>query len=171
MSIEDKLSPELASFEARLREHPLEASGVNRDQLMYQAGLAAAAAARKTNWVWPTTSGVLAASVLVLVSLLATKTQELPSEGRHEPVVIATTEPPVSDTGPAISEPNNLPRRKAQNRPILRWTSNSPFFAMRERALRMEFDEPVPVTWSEEEYASEPTTAKQLLQEFLGETS
>jgi len=134
---------------------------------MYQSGWAAAESARKAGRLWPTTSGVLAASVLVLAGLLVSSPSQPPADAVSEEVTIAVAEPIVS--GHATS--NRNPSPKKLKRPLSRWTSNSPFLVMRERALRMEFDEPVVETWADDDQPVQATTARQLMLEMLGETS
>ncbi|NOY29687.1 MAG: hypothetical protein GXP28_05790 [Planctomycetes bacterium] len=160
MSTKHNLPPELAGFEARLRAEPLAASGVDRDGLMYQAGWAAAEASRKSGWLWPTTSVVLAASVVVLAALLLSSSSEMSSVARVEvetkpvavPVVVVEPKEPVINTW---------------RQPKLRWTSRSPFLVMRERALRMEFDEPDSMAWADGDYVPKAVTARELMQEIL----
>ncbi len=175
MSTENSLPSELAAFEARLRKQPLDRVEIDRDELMYQAGWAAAEAARKMRWLWPTTSGVLAASVLVLATFLLNGPEEPPMTTIAEvaPPKIEVTVPAPVDETPIVSHPTRYPSRWAQPR----WTQRSPFLAMRDRALRMEFDEPAsfagPASFVEidDDYAPKAVTARELMQEFLGETS
>jgi len=171
MSSEHNLPPELTSFEAKLRTESLADSRVNRDELMYQAGWAAAESARKTGWLWPTTSSVLAASVLVLAGLLVSSPAESPEDVVSEEETIAVAEPTVSAGGHARTNRKIIPSQKIAKRPVSRWASNSPFLVMRERALRMEFDEPVVEIGSDDDQPVQATTARQLMLEMLGETS
>jgi len=166
MSTEPDLPSELMSFEAQLRRQSLPACRVDRDELMYEAGWAAAEASRQKNWLWPATSVVLAASVLALAAFLV--------RGPEEPRTIVAAEVATPQTEKKTSVP---PVASDPPRYPLRWIPRSPFLAMRDRALRMEFDEPVsfvePLSFVEidDDYAPKALTARELMQEFLEETS
>ena len=70
MRSEPDLPPELADIETQLRQLALPSARVNREQLFYQAGWAAAQAnldptsSSNSRLLWPMTSGVLAAAVV-----------------------------------------------------------------------------------------------------------
>ena len=164
MSDEYDLPSELANFEAQLRQEPLPATGIDRDRLMYQAGWAAAESVQQRNWLWPATSGGLAASLLVLAGLLILGTEKPPRM-----VSVQTTPLPV-ESSVATSRPQ-APSLSLHQRPPRQWNENLPLLVMRDRALRMEFDEPATASWTNDDSSTEPTTARQLLQELLGETS
>ncbi len=168
MSPEPSLPPELASFESQLFKQPLPGSGIDRDELLYQAGWAAAQASRKRNWLWPTTSGVLAASVLVLALFLIRSPEESHTvtlvEAASPKAQVAVAEPDLQI--PVVSPPEQFSSRWARRSPFL-----SPFLAMRERALRMEFEEPVSYSEYDEEDVPKAVTARELMQEILGEIS
>ena len=160
-----ELPAELSEVETFLRGFSPVESAINRDATLYEAGWAAAVAQARggTHWLWPATSAVLAASVLVMASFLVRGTVESPE------VVAEVAAPPVTKEIitkekvllPVVPEPEPM---------ISRWTHRAPFLAMRDRALRMEFDEPSSVSWSDGDVLK-AVTARELMLELLGETS
>ncbi|NOZ39494.1 MAG: hypothetical protein GXP24_04625 [Planctomycetes bacterium] len=160
-----ELPAELREVETLLREFVPVESAINRDASLYEAGWAAALAQapQKSHWLWPATSAVLAASLLFLIAYS-----------------------PASSLQRAGTEPKNTPQQKALpplqaqtppprtfTLPPRRYTLAAPMLTMRDRALRMEFDEPVSFAGRDDNYAPAPKslTARELLQELLGETS
>jgi len=70
----NRLPHELAEIEARLAKLPLPASSINRDEMLYRAGWAAAEVKSSnkqrgngSHWLWPATSAALAATVMLLL--------------------------------------------------------------------------------------------------------
>ncbi len=167
MRSEPHLPPELAEIEAGLRQLSWPSARVNREQLFYQAGWAAARAnldptsSGNSRLLWPTTSGVLATAVVVLAVLVA-----------RTPTTVPTV---IEATVPALEQPAEQVVAKPQVETLARrsrltfrhWAETAPLLAMRERALRGEFTEPslaVSLTT-----APVPTTARELMREFLPE--
>jgi hypothetical protein len=68
--------PEVSALEAALAGLPPAPAGLDRDRLMFRAGLAAS---RRPGWLWPGAAGVLGLATATLAVLLAL---------RPEPVVV-----------------------------------------------------------------------------------
>ena len=166
MRSEPHLPPELAEIETQLHQLALPSARVNREQLFYQAGWAAAQAnlgptsSGNSRLLWPLTSGVLAVAMVVLAVLVA-----------QTPTTVQTV---AEATVPALEQPAEQVVAKPQVETLARrsrltfrhWAETAPLLVMRERALRGEFPEPslaVSLT-----VAPHPQmTARELMQEFL----
>ncbi len=168
-----ELTAELQSVESLLRGFSPVDSEINRDATLYEAGWAAAMMQARggTHWVWPATSAVLAASVLVMGSFLVRSTGK-----SSEIVVTEVAAPQITKEQVANERVTNekglLPVVPEPEPVISRWTHRSPFLAMRDRALRMEFDEPVSYAGIDDDNDTpKAVTARELMLELLGETS
>jgi hypothetical protein len=160
MQNEPDLPPELADIETQLRQLSLPDARVNREQLFYQAGWSAARAsvAAAPSLLWPVTSGVLAAAVVVLVVF-----------GLRTPPTVETV---AEATAPTIEQPVEQPAepRVEYLRPTYPYrhrVETAPLLALRERALRGEFSEPTLAV--SQSTSAVPMTARELMQEFLPE--
>lgn len=162
---------EMKQFEAALRKLPLPPSKVNRDELFYQAGWAAAESAQaraakpsKRLALWQGATAVLAASLLLV--LLHPFTAEPVVE-----VVESSTpvEPPITET--VVKE--DASRTQPVIQPTVRrfHPRNAPMLAMRDRALRMEFDEMSFGASLETIQITEPKTSRELMEEFIHKES
>lgn len=82
MSEEFEVPPELAVFESQLRSVPVKVSKLNRDQLLYEAGWAAACGQEKRlptiQWMWPAATGAFATLATVL-ALMLIQQKDLPN--------------------------------------------------------------------------------------------
>jgi len=167
--------------EALLRQFSPVGSEINRDALFYEAGWAAALAQApvKTHWVWPTSTSVLAASVLVMAIFLAkgflVKGPEVEESAVKGSAVesLATVVAEVV-ASPVVKENVLLPVVRELEPVVSRWSHRSPFLTMRDRTLRMEFDEPASFAGFDDlddDEAPKTVTARELMQELLGETS
>ncbi len=163
MRSEPDLPPELADIETQLRLLSLPDTRINREQLFYQAGWAAARASvvPASSLLWPVTSGVLAAAVVVLAVLVARTPTTV------QTVVEATVPPVVRPVEQEIAKPQVDTWARRSLPPIRYWPETAPLLAMRERALRGEFSEPSLVVSLTT--APVPTTARELMREFLPE--
>ena len=162
MSTENNLPPELTGFEARLRAQPLEATSVDRDQLMYQAGWAAAEANRKTTWLWPTTSGVLAASLLLLTGLLLrseTISNQLAEVQEVSPTVVESKKESLAAV-PAIEEIR-------ETKP--RWRSSLQVKRLLDRHRK--YAQPASFAENDAPPRSQSITARQLMLDILEKNS
>ena len=99
MSDETRLKPELKNLEASLARLTPEPATINRDELMYQSGWAAAMASlgheqdgvglretprRNPAWIWPVSSALVAAATLLLAVMLMNQLKQAPvSAGRQ----------------------------------------------------------------------------------------
>ena len=81
MSEEFKIPPDLSVFESQLGSFAVPESRLDRDEVLYQAGWAAALAASNStmpskgfsngkNWAWPTATGVFATLATLLAIML-----------------------------------------------------------------------------------------------------
>jgi hypothetical protein len=193
MSDELRLPDDLAACEARLAALPLARSRVDRDQLIYRAGWAAAEAARGTVQVadargatkrrsiavWSAGSAALAASLAVTATLALQPRITAPS-GQ----LVVDAQPVLTQTGdnetPSVATHNAADRRLlaqldalASGRPDAREPLSSLGFlgALGDRD-RAKWDHPVlfltNVPRSEDSDPSpEPMTARGLLEEYL----
>jgi hypothetical protein len=160
------LPPELAQLERQLRDLPLEPAAINREETLYRAGYAAAEAALRggggRGWFWPATSGVLAASVLVLSVLLVrgTATPQVAEGNAPQHTEIDETQ----QFAAAESNPWTLPTLPWLGTPEI----NSPL-AVRWRIMHGQIPD-----WSHSADQGGPTTKQpqtraELLDELLGE--
>lgn len=174
MSTEDRLTPELAELENRLRNLAPTASTVDRETLMYRAGWEAAEAALQTRrlstaklWIWPATSVALAATLLLVLTLRPESTELSASSQQQNSTNEATQQPAEANdikAMPAVQVQNQavqaiVPRRN-------RYASTAPLLAMRERALRFEFDDPSTNAVADDGPLTTSTNRK-LLEEYL----
>lgn len=172
MSHNEPLPPELTDLEAQLRRLPLPMAKLSREATLYQCGWAAAEAhvhgqRSRRGWVWMSTSGVLAASVVVLSVLLvkqdaAQQATSPPSDdgsyARQSVVVeIATTRRP-TEGGQTSSFDDFAVRFAPDDKSLL---------AVRERALRGILPEPSQTVDQGEVQFREPKTRRELLDEFI----
>ena len=75
MSEEFKVPPDLAFFEHQLRALPIEDSGIDRDETLYQAGWSAALSSKESmktgvHWFWPGTTAVMATAAAILLIIV-----------------------------------------------------------------------------------------------------
>ena len=125
---------------------------LDRDAVMYEAGWAAAEAklCAKRGRLWPATSGVLAASVMVLATLLVDR-------GETPPVAHNTTL--AAREGLTVTPPVLQVRRFSP--------TDQSLLAVRERALRGEFPEPTQTVEQGTPTRHAPVTQRDLLEELL----
>ena len=166
-----ELTAELQSVESLLRGFSPIDSEINRDVTLYEAGWAAAMMQARggTHWLWPATSAVLAASLLLLITPpLASSLQRAGPQPQAHPLTNQAhkrTAPPQSPL--AQSQP---PRNFS--RPPKIYPPTASLLTLRDRALRMEFDEPVSyVGIDDDDSTPKAVTARELMLELLGETS
>ena len=160
MGTQFHLSAELTEVQNRLRGLDLPESRVDRDQLFYNAGIAAGAVSdsRRHLFAWQAASGVLAASVLVLSVMLS----QVPDSGQ----VVARTESSSPSEESLVSA--SAPVEVAQvQRPIRHWPDSASLLTLRDAALRMELPEPKLVAYSQELQESKGRSAHELLREML----
>ena len=155
-----RLPTELMELEAHLRGLVLPESRVDRDQLFYEAGLAAAGVDSKSYSLlrWQLTSGVLAASVLVLSLLWLQRPSEQASVAA-ESVAQDSVERMVVETIRAEVDPARRPARS--------WPESASFLILRDAALRMDLPEPKLVATLEEGRKVVSPSISNLLQEYL----
>ena len=157
MRNEPDLPPELAAVETQLRALSLPASQINREQLFYQAGFAAARAnvTPTTRLLWPVTSGALAAAVILLAVLVA-----------RTPITIDTVAETTEDLSAQriVAEPLLEHHRRTDRRGLKR----APLLALREQALRGEL--PEPLLFVSLHTPAVPTSAREILRDFFPET-
>lgn len=164
MSDELKLPADLAACEARLAAQPLPALSLNRDELMYRAGWAAAEAARvqvvsppskggarggiRDVAIWSAASAALAASLAVAVTLAAMggsrTSAEVPAAGSHPPLADASTTRPAERL--AHVTPQIVPRGSSALDAALRRNNRTPaasVWAAISDSKRSRWDEPI----------------------------
>lgn len=174
MSTKDRLTPELAELEDRLRNLAPTASTVDREALMYRAGWEAAEAALQTRrlpatklWIWPATSAALAAALLLVLTLRPEPAKLSASLQQRNDSNAATSQLIVTDdekAAPAVQVRNQrVPTIAPQ---LNRYASTAPLLAMRERALRFDFDDPAADAVADEGPITVSTNRK-LLEEYL----
>ncbi len=159
------LSDDLAAIEARMHLLAPGASQLNRDELMYQAGWAAARARvdapRPSLRLWQAATGVLAASLLIaLTQLVPDESAAVSSVPIAE--VTANTEPQVSTDEP--KGPVKVVPYSASIR------STAPLLVMRARALNQDFSELPIRSGSSVSAAPTLTTNQTLIDELLPRT-
>lgn len=167
MSEQSKLTNDLAELESRLGQLKPKSGETNRDELMYQAGWAAAEVRfgqlrNKTSWGWPSISGGLAAAVLLLGFLLSQ------GEGKLESSQYVDLEDPTPEAVLSIStDTKNDPMPVRRNR----WTVRlAPMLAMREAALHTEVDFPQSNSYVGDFSEQRAVSARELMQEYLPDT-
>jgi len=170
MSDEYQLPDELAAVQTRLARLVPAPSHINRDEMMYRAGWVAARnrapSGRVVRWfpmVSAATAAVIAVAVIAVVALAPlfwpalTSTHRVVSEATNDDsLVLEIEEPPV----PLQSKPKRIDQSKR-----LRTFSGAPLLAMRERALRFEFDDPTTASATDATWPS--VSRQQLREEFL----
>lgn len=139
MSIKDRLPDELADVRARLHAVQPAPCRIERDELMYRAGFAAAQARlSQRRWILPaiTAAAVIAA---LAIRLREPTSNPVPAGG---PISDATAAPVAVEA--TIDEMLHARATIPQARhPVFRFDiSSAPLLAARERALQFEFDEP-----------------------------
>jgi len=163
MPVEPDLPAELRSTESLLRRFSPVDSEINRDATLYRAGWAAAKmqAQGRTPWLWPATSAVLATALLLITLPPASLLQRTGTEPKN-------TAKKTNLPTPSAQQPQPRPYTPAPRKR----TSLAPFLAMRDRALRMEFDEPFSYAgFEDDDEVPKAVTARELMQELLGEAS
>jgi hypothetical protein len=164
MPDELKLPADLAPCEARLAAHPLPPASLNRDELLYRAGWAAAEAARSRATplpsegrvpsrkrdvaLWSCASAALAASLAVALTLTMTRPNGAPAV-----VPAAGSRPPLAEM--AATAPEKLPtqrtpefgaRESSALDAALRWNNRTPaasVWATISNSKRPRWDEPI----------------------------
>ena len=192
--VDTRLPEELARCESILAGMSLPRSRVQRDELMYRAGWAAAegdancpslqGAERKqysrgtggrSTFAWAIASAAIAASLTAAITLWL------------EPAAVAPTDAIVdlsSEEGSAISEEEKQPPESrahlipggSTRRVGIEWTAS--LLTMRNRALSQQWDDPwiatetsIGESSSNDAISSQPKTSREMLQEFLPEPS
>ena len=157
MGTQFHLPPELMEVADQLRGLHMPESRLDRDQLFYEAGKAAAAGSSRSRSAlpWQLASGALAAAVLVLSTLL------MQSPDVEPLVVEAPVAAPPAETLIVDNRFVAAPRRME----IRQWPDSAPLLTLRDAALRMELPEPKLVASEGKEFGS--LTVGELLQEML----
>lgn len=178
MPDELKLPADLAACEARLAASALPAPPLNRDELMYRAGWAAAVAVRSRETLqpskpqpparkrdvafWSATSAALAASLAVAVTLAMTRRDETPTSapaaGSRPPLaeLAATTPEP-----PAHLTPQLARRESSALDAALRWNGRAPaasVWAAISNSRNSRWDEPIITPTSVQQPSSSPVS-------------
>lgn len=174
MSTEDRLTPELAELENRLRNLAPTASTVDREALMYRAGWEAAEAALQTRrfstaklWIWPATSAALAATLLLVLTLRPERAERSARLQQQMETQVAPPQP--IDTGKTQAAPPVQVRNQTtptMTRQLNRYAPTAPLLAMRERALRFDFEDPTADAISDDGPIA-ASTNRELLEEYL----
>lgn len=193
MSEEMRLPDDLAACEARLAAHPLGTSLINRDELMYRAGWAAAEAewSRKTAGVvpnasvtgrvasWSLASAALAASLAVAITLSATRSAREPQTADGQapspaPLTIATHQHkvgPAKNPAAQVVADSWLARLEALlvgRTTALRPAPATSLFALASRQRRGHGEELIPASTDVDSAAPVSfVTARQLFDEYL----
>ncbi len=165
MSSERRLPHELAEVEAHLNALMPPPSRIDRDQLMYRAGLAAAQSqGSRRQWVLPTMTAAVAAVLAVAATLqVAAITRRPPDEFGRSPVVAADVLDVVAE-----DKPEEQPLNANADPPFRFRFSNAPLLAARDRALQFAFEEPTSVLAAGATHASDHVPSMRLLrEEFL----
>ena len=165
MSSQQRLPHELAEVEAHLNAFTPAPSRIDRDQLMYRAGLAAAQSQRSLRqWVLPTMTAAVAAVLAVAATLHVAAINRRPlDQFRRSPVVAADVLDVVAE-----DKPQEQPWYAYADPPFRFSSRNAPLLAARDRALQFEFEEPTPVLAAGATHASEHVPSMRLLrEEFL----
>ncbi len=165
--IPDELPAELIAVESLLQQFSPTVSAMNRDALLYEAGWAAAKmqAQTKSHWFWPATSAALAAALLfVIISPVASSLQRAGAEPPPPSPPALQTQTQTHPTPEPAPEAKFV---RTSPVPLKRYSPKAPFLAMRERALRLDFDEFPIDTLSDDFHPPLETTNRQLLQQLL----
>lgn len=186
MSEEFKIPPDLAVLESQLRSVRLPDSRLNRDQLLYQAGWAAACAQAKQpltqQWGWPAATGAVTilATVLALMLLQQTNLNDQPDRvasnpvvEQSEPVQHAAKENGIPDHGPDVMD--SLPAGSRPGKaysPIrnVRWQGAlQPSLAARSQLENFDWSIEPTIDSTGLEIENGSKAMRELLQEFLPE--
>jgi len=174
----DELPAELIAVESLLQQFVPVESVIDREVTLYEAGWAAAESRlpKKSHWLWPTTSGVLAASLLLLIAFPLTSPLQRGESERPISIQQAhkrRSPSPLSPSQLTPSQPAHAPSKPPRSLTPLprRPFSPAPFLAMRERALHMEFNEPTSFVGMDDDLPTKTFTVRELMQELLGENS
>jgi len=164
MPTEPKLPAELSDVETLLKQFSPTDSEINRDVLMYQAGWAAATAQApaRTHLLWPAISAAFAASLLLVIALTTRPLQRSgtePINPRPLNPTQAIAKPTASIGAPEVVRARPVPRK--------RYSPKAPLLAMRERALRQDYDDLPLNILSDDSPPPVDITHRQLLREFL----
>jgi hypothetical protein len=192
MSDELRLSDELAACEARLAAHSLASSGIHRDELLYQAGWAACAAAsnqktlsipsgnskQRTLAAWCAASAAIAATLAVAATMalradlplqvaLATQAAVEPSVNVRDATPKAAT-PRTSANNRLLAQLDALAAGRASGGGRI---SSATLLATLSNHRRERWDQPILVSTTLDADADvssrEPATARQILDEYL----
>ena len=162
-----ELPDELRNIERLCAGFSPTSSEVNRDTLMYQAGWAAAEVqtASQPSRFWPTVSAVLAASLLLVLINPTSLLQRGNKQAQAQlPITIGQSENEVDSAVPTTRF------ESVYSATVRKYPPQASLLAMRERALRFEFDEPgadYVATEHFDEVPMTPSTNRELLREFL----
>jgi hypothetical protein len=133
---EQARDPAVKGLEAALAGLAPAPAALDRDRLMFRAGLASA---RRPGWPWPCAAGVLGLTAAMLAVLLALR----PGPQVEERLVVVEVPVPVEKPSPA-------PEQKSEQEPLGRETDEpswrgGPYFQTQEQLLRWGLDGlPVP---------------------------
>jgi hypothetical protein len=166
MPAKNHLPEHLIALEAQLANWSPAESQIARDEVMYQCGWAAAEASsarhRQVRWFWPTTSGVLAATVLLMATLLL-------REGAGAQVALETPSQVAQPTAVAVAAKTPpAPDRPTQRLALL--VEKPGWLADRDRALRGDWKEPLRTHAGEPYPTARAKTAFELLRELTAAT-
>ena len=173
MPAEPDLPAELSEVETLLRQYSPVESEINRDATLYRAGWEAAMMQARggAHWLWPATSAVLAASLLLLITLPPASSLQRAGPPLHPPL-----SPPINQAHKQ-TVPSQSPLAQSQpprtfSPPPRIYPPTASLLTLRDRALRMDFDEPVSYAGIEDDDSTpKAVTARELMLELLGETS
>ena len=166
MSYNDPLPPELTNLEQQLRRLPLPAAKLDREATLYRCGWAAAEAhfhgrQSRRGRIWMSSSGVLAASVVVLSVLLVRQDAARQVAEVHASAATAVNASPAEDAKP-IAEALPFVDFAARFAP-----DDTSLLAVRERALRGILPESAKTANQGEVQFQRPKTSRELLNEFI----
>lgn len=188
MSDEMRLPDELAACEARLAAFGLPSAGIDRDELLYRAGWAAAMAqasvaekpagantaqlalatgdvrrTRLTTAVWSLASAALAASIAVVATLQLRSPLVVEVAATAQSPVAEASAAPAAVPATVAAEVNARSVRLAPLRPPI----NAGFIALRQRALTDALAEPEHTAADSDAGMAETKSARELLDEML----
>ncbi|MDC0937126.1 hypothetical protein OAS39_12645 [Pirellulales bacterium] len=166
MSDNDRLPAELADVQSRLATVVPKGCSVNRDELMYRAGWAAASvqeSRRLGSWA----AGVLGAGLAAAATLAATNLLPSPDVGTTSVEHVASSGESVrSNHSPTLAEIATADRSRPKARRFDE--TAAPLLALRDRALRNELVD-ITASIKSENFASleMPASMKQLRKELM----
>lgn len=183
---QEPLPVELAEIETELAQLSLPASTINRDELLYCAGWAAAEVGSlrrrhggMSRWLWPATSAALAATVLMLLFAPWAGTAKTPAPGlaggltgEQDTNLIVANSTIDSNTGNVQQRhtPRPSPKYAPRQSRGLRWEdSRRSLLTLRHRALMRQLDSPPPELAFDDAPTPPSKTSRELLQELLPE--